>query len=58
MMDLDAEGDKEWEGEVEGNEEIGDENNTKDKDAARSLVSFSSEKETKEPWPLLPYLSR
>ena len=26
----------------------------KEKDAARSFVSFFSEKETKEPWPLLP----
>ena len=54
-MNLDPEGEKEGEGGVGGNEGIGDTDDTKEKDAAWSLVSFSSEKETKEPWPLLPY---
>ena len=35
-------------GENEGN---GDADDAKEKDAARSFVSFSSEKEAKKPWP-------
>ena len=33
------------------NEENGDADDAKEKDAARSFVSFFSEKETKDPWP-------
>ena len=55
-MDTDPEGDKEGEGGVGGNQEIGDADDTKEKGTVRSLVSFVSEKETKEPWTLLPYL--
>ena len=54
-MNLDLEGEKGEGGEVGGNEGIGDANDTKEKDAVWSLVSSSSEKETKEPWPLLSY---
>ena len=40
---------------VEGNDDVDDADET---NAARSFVSFSSEKETKEPWPPpLLYLS-
>ena len=55
-MDPDPEGDKEGEGGVGGNEEITMRTTQKEKDAARSLVSVYLEKETKEPWPFLPYL--
>ena len=51
MMDPDPEGDKEEEGGVRENEGIGDADDTSEKDAAWPIVSFSSEKETKEPWP-------
>ena len=47
-------GEQEGEGEVGGNEGNGDANNAKEKDAAWSFVSFSSEKETKELWPSPP----
>ena len=50
-MDPDPEGDKEGEGGVGGNEGIGNADDTSEKDVARSIVSFSLEKETKEPWP-------
>ena len=43
-------------GHVGGNEGNDNADNAREKDAARSFVSFSSEKELKEPWPppLLP----
>ena len=44
-------GEKEGGGGVGGNEGIGDADDANEKDAASSFVSFSSEKETKEPWP-------
>ena len=44
-------GEHEGEGAVGENEGNGDADGAKEKDAAWSLVSFSSEKETKEPWP-------
>ena len=44
-------GDKEGEGGGGGNEGIGNTDDASEKDAAWSFVSFSSEKETKEPWP-------
>ena len=50
-MDPDPEGDKEREGGVGRKKGIGDADDTNEKDAACSFVSFSSEKETKEPWP-------
>ena len=66
MMDPDQGGEQEGGGGVGGNEGIGDTDDANEKDTAWSFVSFSSEKETKEPWssPLLqmmldldPYLS-
>ena len=42
------------EGGVRGNKENREADNGMEKDAARSFVSFSSEKETKEPWPPPP----
>ena len=56
-MDPNPEGNKEGEGVVGGNEGIGDADDANEKDAAWSFVSFSLEKETKEPWSLPP-LSR
>ena len=56
-MDPDPEGDKEVDGGVGRNKGIGDADDANEKDAAWSLVFFSSEKETKEPWPLLPAVS-
>ena len=53
-MDLNTEGEKEGKGGVGGNEGISDADDTKEKNAAWSLVSFSSEKETEEPWPFPP----
>ena len=51
-------GDKEGEGGGGGNEGIGNTDDASEKDAAWSFVSFSLEKETKEPWPPpLLYLS-
>ena len=46
---------REQEGEVGvgGNEENDDADNAKEKNAARSFVSFSLETKTKEPWPPL-----
>ena len=41
----------EGEGGVGGNEGIGNADDASEKDAAWSFVSFSLEKETKEPWP-------
>ena len=49
--DPDPEGDKEGEGGLGGNEGIGSADDANKKDAAWSFVSFSLEKETKEPWP-------
>ena len=54
-MDLDSDGEKEGEGGVGGNEGVGNTYDMKEKDAAWSLISFSPEKETKEPWRLLPF---
>ena len=48
-MDPDPGGEQEWEGGVGGNEGSGVTDNAKEKVAVRSFVSFSSEKETKEP---------
>ena len=45
------------EGGVRGNKENREADNGMEKDAARSFVSFSSEKETKEPWHPPPLLS-
>ena len=39
-----------WGG-VGGNKGNGNTDDAKEKDAARSFISFSSEKETEEPWP-------
>ena len=50
-MDLGLEGDKEGGGRVGGNDGIGIADDASKKDAAWSFVSFSLEKETKEPWP-------
>ena len=50
-IDPDPERDKEGEGGVGENEGIDDADNASEKDAVRFMVSFSSEKETKEPWP-------
>ena len=50
-MDPDSEGNTEAEGGLGGNEGIDNVDNTSEKDAAWSFVSFSLEKETKEPWP-------
>ena len=50
-MGPDPRGEQEGEGGVEGNEGNGDVDEAKEKNAAWSFVSFSSEKETKEPWP-------
>ena len=44
-------GDREGEGGAGENKVIGNTDDTSEKDAARSIVSFSLEKETKEPWP-------
>ena len=41
---------------VGGNEGNDDADDAKEKNAARSFVSFSLEKETKEPWPPLLFL--
>ena len=58
-MDPDQGGEQEGGGGVEGNEGIGDANDTNEKDAAWSFISFSLEKETKDPWPPpLLYLRR
>ena len=40
-----------------GNEERNDKKNDKERNAAQSSVSFSSEKELEDPWPLISYLS-
>ena len=48
-MDLGPRREQEKEGGVEGNEGDGDVDNAKEKDAARSFISFSSKKETQEP---------
>ena len=50
-MDPDPGGEQEWEWGAGGPEVNGVAANAKEKVAARSFVSFSSEKETKEPWP-------
>ena len=50
-MDLDPGGEQEGEWGVGGNEGNGDADDAKEKNDAPSFVSFSSEKETKEPWP-------
>ena len=42
---------QEGEGGVGGNEGNSDADNTKEENVVRSFVSFSSEKETKKPWP-------
>ena len=47
----DPEKDKEWERGVGGNEGIGNADDASDKDAAGSFISFSLEKETKDPRP-------
>ena len=49
-MNLGPRGEQEGEGGVGGNEGNGDVSDTKEKDVAWFFVSFSSEKETKEPW--------
>ena len=46
-MDLDPEGEQEGEGGVGENERINDADNTREKDAAWSFVSFSSERDEK-----------
>ena len=51
-MDPDQRGEQEGGGGVGGNEGIGDADDANEKDAAWSFVSFSLEKETKEPWSL------
>ena len=50
-MDPDQGGEQEGVGGVGGIKGIGDADNANEKDAAWSFVSFSLEKETKEPWP-------
>ena len=50
-MDLDPGGEQEGEWGVGGSEGNGDADDAKEKNDAPSFVSFSSEKETKEPWP-------
>ena len=50
-MDPDQGGEQEGEGRAGGNEGIVDTDGANEKDTAWSFVSFSSEKETKEPWP-------
>ena len=44
-------GEQEGEGGVGRNKRLSDADNANEKDAAWSFVSFSSEKETEEPWP-------
>ena len=58
MMDLDPEGRVRGEGGEWGDGGNRDADNAEETNAARSIISFSSEnKETKEPWPaLLLYL--
>ena len=50
-MDPDPEGDQEGEGGAGGNEGSGNADDASEKDAARSFVSFSLEKEMQEPGP-------
>ena len=50
-MDPDQGGEQKEERGVGGNEGIGDADDANEKDTMWSFVSFSSEKETKEPWP-------
>ena len=50
-MEPDRGGEQEGEGRAGGNEGIVDMDGENEKDTVWSFVSFSSEKETKEPWP-------
>ena len=53
---LGVQGEYERKKENKGNEGRGNENDEKERNITRSFISFSSEKEVEEPWPL-PLLS-